>query len=208
MSRAEQAYFGWRPARHAPDCQRPVWEVDDRIEYDAWRSRGDGVDHRCPDDDCNHGNEYTGLTVRVVCHSCGVARVYSGELGAIGGTTTANLGYGQPPRKTAGLWLYPGPPFADGEAEPDDYLCTLSRVERVEPENVVGYIGQGRGRKGALIWGAAALPETDDTTPGRRRRSLQYSVRSGDLSFRTVTGAAKWVRAQVLAAADAGAGDG
>ncbi len=198
MRNAHDTYLGWSQPSHAPGCKRPVWEIDTRIVHDAWLGRNDGVSHSCANDDCEHGDHYTALTVRLVCRSCTVAHLFCGGAMSTETTNTATLGYGQPPRKAGGLWLHPGPPLLGPKDGPDDYLCTLQEVQRVRREDVVGIVGQGRGRRGAVRWGAAAVPELDKRRPGA---PMTYRFVSGKLTFRSVGGAATWVREQVLAAA-------
>jgi hypothetical protein len=193
---APDLYFGWQQPGHAPGCARPAWVVDVRTEYNAWRGKAEGgPGHSCPDEDCGHHDRYQAETVRVVCRSCGVVHLYRGEGTGFEITTTKATGYGQAPRKVAGLWLYPGAPLLHHDTEPYDYLCARDRVDRLEPEHVVGYIGQGRGKRGGITWAAAALPDVVDR--GSCRPSLQYTVKSGDVTFKTVAGAAKWVAAEV-----------
>ncbi|HEX6359471.1 hypothetical protein [Actinophytocola sp.] len=204
MPTAANAYFGWSQPAHRPDCKRPAWEVDSRPDYSAWRPRNEGCDHSCPNEGCEHGNEYECLTVRLVCRSCDLVRRFRGESYELAPTTTAATGYGTPPRKVGALWLYAGPPLLYDGTEPDEYLCAPERVDRLEPEHVVGSIGRHEGQRGGVSWKGAALPEiiTPRYTP---RPYLTYTVVSGDVRFRSVKAAANWVQAQVEAAGDAAA---
>lgn len=205
MNDAHGLYLGWSQPGHHPDCPRRVWEVDTRTNHDARRGRHEGAEHRCPNEDCSHDDQYSELTVRVICRGCTAVHVYVGEETARSGGSTRQLGYGQRPRKVGGLWLHPGAPLLYDDEVPWDFLCALDRVDRLEREHIVGYIRQARGRLGALKWSAAAVPELGDT--GRASgRPLTYRVRSGDGMFKTPTAAAKWVREQVDAAQSAEAG--
>lgn len=202
MRIATDVYFGWGQPGHMQGCARPAWEVDTRVEYHVWRGSHGGGDHSCPSEDCGHRNRYDALTVRVICRSCGVIHLHRGELMATETTTTRSIGYGQPPRKVAGLWLYPGAPLLLADPEPYEYLCTIDRVDRLEPDHVVGYIAQGRGKRGGVTWAAAALPEIDHDNSLRRPR-LRYTVTSGETTFKTATAAAKWLRDRIADGAPA-----
>jgi hypothetical protein len=203
MNNAADAYFGWSQPTHRPDCKRPSWEVDTRPDDSAWRGRRhDERDHSCPNEECDHANEYSSLTVRLVCRACDVVRLFRGESDALAPTTTRAIGFGQTPRKIGALWLYPGPPLLYDEPDPSEYLCALQRVDRLEPEHVVGCVGRGTGQRGGVVWGAAAGPEL--STPRYTSRTyITYAVPSGDRRFKNMTAAAKWVQAQVEAAAAA-----
>lgn len=152
-----ETYFGWTELAHAEDCKRPVWTVDTRTEHDTWRprTRGSEVDHRCQDEECGHGQRYDRTTVRIVCRSCGRAHlVRSGQQPRR--TSTGFLGYGQAPRKVAGLLLWPGEPLTtfgmsvrDGQHVPYELLVTGPGVTRPRREDLVGEIAQSITRRGA-----------------------------------------------------------
>ncbi|UQI49830.1 hypothetical protein M1P56_35665 (plasmid) [Streptomyces sp. HU2014] len=202
-SDALAAHLGWRPFRHRPDCAKPVWEVDQQSDPDARRSRRGGPEHACPNEDCGHSSHYDRVTVRVLCRSCGTVHLISGEEHTSRTTTTASTGYGQPPKRVGGLWLYPGPPLLDLSWEksgPGAYLCSLEKVERLTDKDIVGAIGEGRGARGGAIWSAGALPTFRPSVTGRPEPFPTWARGSGDTTFKTVAAAAKWVKAEVDAA--------
>jgi hypothetical protein len=199
MNTAADAYFAWSQPGHHQGCKRPVWEVDTRIDHDAWHHRGGGGDHSCPNEDCGHANDYSALSIRLVCRCCEAVYLYRGEFEATAATTTRRTGFGQAPRRVGGIWLYPGPPLLHDDSEPYEYLCALRRVDRLQPTDVVGCLGQRQGRRGAVLWTAGALPELRDSR-SNSRPFLSYTVLTGDVAFRTTTAAAKWVLKQVQAA--------
>lgn len=194
------AHLGWRPFQHRDGCARPVWEVDQQAETDARRDRRGGG-HSCPAEDCGHHDHYDKVTVRLLCRSCAMVHLISGEERSSTMTTTASTGYGQPPKKTGGLWLYPGPPLLHWpSAGPSGYLCSRKHVERLAPEDVVGALGEGRGPRGAVTWSAGALPTWKPSVTGSGTFPLPTWTKGADAQFRTVAAAAKWVKAQVDAA--------
>ncbi|WP_060952426.1 hypothetical protein [Streptomyces hygroscopicus] len=198
---AQDTYLGWEALEHRPDCQRPSWEVDVRTERGGRDLRSYSDDqrrkHSCPDEYCGHGNTFDRITVRIVCRSCGLAHLISGEESEDTGRTSTgvkHLGYGMEPRRIAGLYLWPGEPWlAYGRAvsdEPHDFLVTRTRVDRVTAADVVGQILQGRGGRGAVRWSANAVANPEG----------QYGL--GQLRFdqateglRSVAAAAKWIAA-------------
>lgn len=201
-SDALAAYLGWQTFRHRPDCARPVWEVDQQSEPDKRRDRRGGPEHSCPNEDCGHHNHYDKVTVRVLCRSCGTVRQISGEEHSTRTTTTASTGYGQAPKRLGGLWLYPGPPLLDFmDAGPSAYLCSLQKVDRLTEKDIVGGIGEGRGPRGGTIWSAGALPTFEPSVTGRAAPYPTWAKASGDKKFTTIAAAAKWVKAEVDAAA-------
>jgi hypothetical protein len=192
------AHLGWRPFGHRPDCAQPSWEVTQQHESDARRTLRGGPEHACPNEDCGHSAHYDKVTVRVLCRSCDTVHLISGEEHTSRSTTTASTGYGQAPRKAAGLWLYPGPPLLDWrDAGPGGYLCSLAKVERLTQDDIVGAIGEGRGARGATTWSAGALPTWNPPAAGRADLFPTWARGSGDTTFKTVAAAAKWVKAQV-----------
>ncbi|WP_330335748.1 hypothetical protein OHS33_39580 (plasmid) [Streptomyces sp. NBC_00536] len=201
-SDALSAYLGWTRPAHRPDCARPSWEVDLRTEFGQHRNRRGGPAHSCPNDDCDHGDQYEEVTVRLLCRSCQVVRLITGEEQSDRSTTTASTGYGQAPKPVAGLWLYPGPPLLRlHDSTPYSYLCTLERVEQLDEKDIVGTIVEGRGSRGATVWSAAALLEVRHLPSVRTEPYFTWKTVSGDTAFKTVAAAAKWVKAAVDAAA-------
>ncbi|MFJ2589700.1 hypothetical protein [Streptomyces sp. NPDC087538] len=196
-SAALSAHLDWNPFRHQPDCAKPVWEVGQRAEPDILRVRRGGPEHACPNEECGHRDHYDRVTVRVLCRSCGTVHLISGEEYTTRTTTTASTGYGQPPKRVAGLWLYPGPPLLDwGDAGPGAYLCSREKVTRLSEDDIVGAVVEGRGKRGATVWHAVAGPEF-------RSGYVRWAKRSGEKPFASTTAAAKWVAAQLDAAATA-----
>lgn len=205
MTTVQDSYLGWELLTHFTACKRPVWEVDvrrgDALRYQGGLAHEERPDHSCTDELCTHGNRFDELTVRVVCRSCGKAEVITGEQTEDTGhssTSATMLGYGLPPRKTAGVWLWPGQPWLNvGRAnspEPHDFLVTAERVERVTQEDVVGQITQTRGQRGGVIWTAAAIPSEDGPYGvGGTDRIRWARVLDG---LKTPAGAAKWIAAQ------------
>lgn len=201
----QTTYLGWEELAHRRDCKRPQWTVEVRDDSSAYRYRprhGEPQpNHSCPDGYCDHGSKFTEQTVRIVCRSCGVVELIKGEVTEDTGrstTSTRELGYGLAPRKVAGLFLYPGEPFLNfgrlGTNEPHDFLVTRTRVDRVTAEDVVGQIVQGRTKRRAVCWNAAAGPRTDG--PFGYGDGVHFGEASDD-SLRTVTAAAKWITARL-----------
>ncbi|MGW7201074.1 hypothetical protein [Streptomyces chryseus] len=195
----QDTYLGWRHLEHAPACKRPEWGVDVREDDYALRENYGGPGHGCPIDDCGHANRYTQTTVRIVCRSCGTAHVLDGENVQTTTTRTEHLGYGLPPRKVAGLHLWPAEPWLyfgrSASDEPHDFLVTSERVDRVTEADVVGQITQGRGKRGGIVWSAAAVPSPRGPYGDGRASGVAYAQLADGL--RTVPAAAKWIAAQL-----------
>jgi hypothetical protein len=168
-----------------------VWVVDVRGGYHEFRDGGPG--HFCPNVDCNHHDQYETQVVRLMCETCGVVRIYTGEFRAQETTTTRNTGYGQRPRRIGGLWLYPGPPIVYGEADPWDYLVSRAKVPRLTPADVVGWIGQTPGPRGGTAWKARARPEPMDPDWDPAGLHLRYTLDGGG-PFKTIPAAARWIQ--------------
>lgn len=201
MSTAQIAYLGWELLEHAEGCRRPVWTVDVRTESE-YRPRRDGAGHDCPNENCAHGDRFEATTVRIVCSSCGTAHLLTADSERVRRRSTAALGYGQQPRRVAGLWLWPDEPLLSWgrgkDEEPWGYLATRQRVDRVTAADVVGEILQGRGKRGGVVWSAAAVP----SQTGRHGVGpVRWATATTDL--RSVAAAAKWIATQ-LALAEAG----
>ncbi|MFI0901770.1 hypothetical protein [Streptomyces sp. NPDC020983] len=180
-----------------------------RTEYDQRWGRFDEGGHSCPNEDCNHHDRYDRLTVRIVCHSCHVVQLITGEEHSWAGTTTASIGYGQPPKRAGGLWLYPGPPLLERlNPEPSAYLCTLEKVAELTEKDIVGAIAEEHTKRHRLVWSASALPTVSAPLPGHTAPYVAWAKDSGDQRFPTVAAAAKWVKAQVDAATEEAAAPG
>lgn len=201
MTTVQSTYLGWEQPEHLDGCKRPVWHVDFRTDPEEFRGRHDGAAHACANDECGHGDRYPRTTVRVVCTSCQAALVIQGDdcHTSWGRTADTTYGFGLPPRKLAGLLLWPGEPFLDfgryRSDEPYDLLVTRPGVKRVAREDVVGVIMQTRGKRGAVTWSAAVGPRDSKYLRGR----IDWSRHSGDdATLRSVTAAARWVAANQM----------
>lgn len=209
MKRVQDSYLGWELLTHLKGCKQPSWEVSVRLDDDAPRyhsslAHEDRAEHGCKDEHCTHRNRFDALVVRVVCRSCGMVEMITGEQTEDTGRSTGStrmLGYGLPPRRVAGLLLWPGEPWLNiGRAnspEPHDFLVTATGVKRVTKDVVLGQITQGRGRRGGVNWTGSAGPN--------ERGAYGYGL--GQLSwdhaqdgFKTPAGAAKWVAARLAEA--------
>ncbi|MGW9439623.1 hypothetical protein [Streptomyces sp. NPDC055607] len=198
-SLAVNAHLDWRTLHHREDCAKPAWEVALQTEAARPRPRRGGPEHSCPDEECGHHDHHDKITVRVLCRSCGTVHLISGEEYTTRTTTTARTGYGQAPKKMAGLWLYPGPPLLDWQdAGPSAYLCSLEKVEHLTQKDIVGVVMEGRGKRGATVWSAAIGP---DFQPYGLYGYTNWAKNSGEKPFTSVTAAAKWVAAELDAAA-------
>ncbi|MFI8365298.1 hypothetical protein ACIGD1_34740 [Streptomyces sp. NPDC085612] len=202
-SDALAAHLEWEPFSHRADCSKPVWEVDHQIVYDKLRHRHEGPEHACPNEECGHRDHYDRITVRLLCRACDTVRLIGGEEHTNETTTTARIGYGQPPKRVAGLWLYPGPPLLHLREynTPGAYLCSRERVDRLSEKDIVGAVSEGRGKRGATVWHAAVGPEFHPPARGLSGYAV-WAKNSGEKPFTSVTAAAKWVAAELDATAN------
>ena len=186
----QDTYLGWRELVHGPGCPRPSWTVDVRDDEHYRSSYGGAVErHACPNEDCDHGGAYPRTTVRVICLACHVAHVFSGESGSSRCTTTRTTGFGEAPRKVAGLYLWPGQPWFDDE--PHEFLVSRAKPQRLTAVDVVGEIHEGRGPRGGKQFSAVALPSPDGTYG---IGALRWTV--AQEGFTSCTAAVKWIAAQ------------
>lgn len=164
---ADGQYFGWWPVSHAPGCPRPAWEVAVHTDHRSGES-----------------------TVRVLCRSCERVELYSGVT-TRESSSTREIGYGQPPRRVAGVWLYPGPAFMADESDPWDYLVARERRDQLGPDDVIGWIGQQSGpRRAGLAWKALA-------GPGQITDEGRFMVHATtERVFKTIRSAAGWIGTQ------------
>jgi hypothetical protein len=195
-------YLGWEQPKHFEGCKRPVWVIDFRTDEDNLRARHGGCRHSCANEECGHGDRAPRLTVRIVCHSCQATFVVDGEdaSGHWGTAKVTTWGYGLPPRRVAGLLLWPAEPLYHfgrlSTDEPFDMVVTGLGVKTVTEADVVGLIQQGRGKRDAVTWTAAAVPSPDGEYGAGQR--IRWSVVSlEDKPLRSVAAAAKWVAARV-----------
>lgn len=218
MTSALDSYLGWEKPGHRRGCAKPAWDVSFRTEEKKYRHVDYGeapLKHSCPDEYCAHGNSFDRSSVRIVCYSCGAARVITGEKTADTGesiTSATHLGYGLPPRKVAGLLLWPGTPWLDigrlREAEPHDFVVTPLKTKEVTKDTLVGQISQSRGDRGGVVWTTLAVPSPtgqfgyvsavsfDHANDGRGR---------GGKPLRTVNAAARWIGERLAEQPEAGA---
>ncbi|MGW5123019.1 hypothetical protein ACWEQ7_02960 [Streptomyces sp. NPDC004069] len=210
MTSVIETYLGWQEPRHLADCRKPDWSVQWRTDDNELRDRHAGDKHACPNEACDHADRYPRTTVRIVCTSCQAAFVIRGEADRIsrGMTSTTTYGYGLPPRRLSGLLLWPGEPWLNlgsyRSADPYDFVVTPLGVKRVTQADVVGTITQGRGKRGAVIWTATALPDPDGTHGYGRIRWNRVSDGRDGTPLRSVAAAAKWITAQTTSAKKGG----
>ncbi|GAB3117998.1 hypothetical protein GCM10027160_29420 [Streptomyces calidiresistens] len=163
MTSALSAYLGWTSFDHAPDCRRPAWDLQQKIDDDALRTRTGEQAHRCADPDCDHDRRYAELTVRAVCHSCGAVHILTGEYHSSSTTRVEVIGYGRRPRHIAGLSVWPGPGLLHERGEePWEHLLTRAGAETVSEDTLVGIIGQHRPHR-AWRYYCLALPRGDSS---------------------------------------------
>jgi hypothetical protein len=209
VTSALDTYLGWEKPQHRRDCKKSAWDVSVRVLEREYR-RGHGfhgepvVTHACADKEyCEHGATYDATVVRIVCVSCGVAQVISGEKTVDTGetlTSTKWLGYGLPPRRASGLLLWPGTPWLTPgraeSAEPHDFVVTRLRVTEVTEATVVGQISQSRGDRGGVVWTALAVPSDTGQFGYVQRLRFEHANDSrgrGGRPLRTVNAAARWI---------------
>lgn len=198
MSDVQTTYLGWTEPTHYEGCAKPQWDVDVRTEYDVYRRNvlAYGVKHSCPNEDCDHGGRVAEeTTVRLVCWSCGRAHLLNSESG-LESVSVRSLGYGLPPLKKAGLWLWPGEPLLKFEPDesPASYLVTRNRVGRVQREDVIGSISWGRTPRRREVWSAVAVPSADGLYGYGEIRWAR-----GVKDLRSLAAAAKWIADQQAA---------
>lgn len=136
-------YIGWTPLPHDPGCGQAEWLVHERGRDVLDGSR---------------------LDLRFVCPSCGAAHLLRVDtdtrpdtrwgLQVREATTTRRIGYGCPPRRAAGLWLWPAP-APDGSDDPANYVVTTVKARPQRREDVVGAAARYRTARGAHRWLAA-----------------------------------------------------
>lgn len=213
-------YLGWEQPQHFDGCKKPSWDVGIREVKDRYRHSGYGeehVKHACADKEfCSHGTSFTELVVRVVCNSCGAARLVTGEATEATGESIGSakdFAYGLPPRKVAGLLLWPALPWLGvgrlSSDEPHDFVVTRPTVKQatqVTADTVVGQITQSMGKLRGRVWSTLAVP-CPDGPYGRLVSEVRYAHANdghgqGGSPLRNVTAAARWIAAR-LAEADA-----
>ncbi|MFJ6540542.1 hypothetical protein ACIQMP_07840 [Streptomyces sp. NPDC091385] len=213
MISALDTYLGWDQPQHLPGCKRPAWDVGIRTEEREYRHRSYGdppLKHNCPDECCEHGNSFDATIVRIVCTSCGAARVITGERTQDTRdteTSTQDLGYGLPPRTAAGLLLWPGQPWLlynlRESGERHDFVVTRPKAKHVAEEAIIGQITQGRGERGGVVWTALAVPDPDGPYGFGQRLRWRYANDGrgrGGSPLRSVPAAARWINERLAEA--------
>lgn len=205
MTTATSTYLGWDLLVHFKGCEKPAWTVDVRTKHDEWRGRDGGEKHDCPNEECWHSDRLTRTTLRIVCLSCSRAYMLDSEEELRAGSpSTITKGYGEAPRRVAGLLLWPGDPFLYfgrlSTPEPWDFVVTRAGVTRVTEDDVVGVISQASGKRGARCWSVVAA-RSDEGPYGLSPLRFAHAAER----LRTVAAAAKWTAAR-LAEAETGGG--
>ncbi|WP_404871046.1 hypothetical protein ACI1MP_38160 (plasmid) [Kitasatospora griseola] len=207
------AHLGFTAPQHEAGCTATGWDVDYRIQPDVLRGDGD-EGHSCPSYDCHHGDRVEQLEVRILCRTCGAARLLQAEQPLVRGhRTTSKVGYGTPPRKVGSLWVYTGPPpqfglLSDTPGDPLWYLVARRQADRLTPDDVVGAIWPADGKRLAPGFTASTdlvpfgEPDWNDT----QSWAFKHQARSDDLHFRTIAAAVKWIEQQLADTASAKAG--
>ncbi|MBE4790968.1 hypothetical protein [Streptomyces caniscabiei] len=201
----EHTYFGWNQLTHTDNCTDPAWTIDVRHDLGIRPLANGTILHGCPDQHCAHEGGLDRVTVRAVCRSCRTAHLITGEALTRTTTTTDAIGYGQPPREIAGLYLWPSRPVLHGHGpgrsglddQPHEYLVTTTPVDRLTPDDCIGAIGWHFNAARQNRWWAGAI----QTPPPPRIKSqpgeycLAWARRSSDHT--TVDQAAAWIAATV-----------
>jgi hypothetical protein len=188
MQLIEELYLGWTPFTHLVNCPSPTWDVAEvRHDVGTRPVRTDAEDHACPTEGCDHSNTVGRARVRLLCRDCDTVYTLTAEGLGAGCSTTSLTGWGQPPRQTGGVWLWPGQPTGP-EQEPHDYLVTRDHTAAVTPSNLYGLITRYRDTDGAPRWIAGAHPDPDGAF---QVHSLRFRYRSGGLP--NLAAAARWV---------------
>lgn len=160
MELITETYLGWEPLTHTIDCTNPAWDDVEIRRTEGIRPQSTGADHHtCGHPNCEHGDTFGRVQVRMVCRGCGTVRIISGEGLTEVYSTTQNTGWGQAPTRCGGVWLWPGRPAAPG-ADPHEYLVTL-QGSVVNRATLYGIITGYRDSSGNRQWMAGAEPDPD-----------------------------------------------
>ncbi|MFF0138026.1 hypothetical protein ACFYRN_16515 [Streptomyces sp. NPDC005227] len=206
-------YLGWDELEHFAGCKRPEWKIGTRTEEDfrhvpyGFRDETLPAKHACPNEECDHSSKFEKTTTRIVCFSCGVVHLISGEDTRTRMTNTRDIGYGLTPRTVAGLLLWPGQPWLDfgrlSSDEPHDFVVTRAKVKEVTAEDVIGQVVLGTGARRGFVWTALATADPKGQYgyggPVRFLHANDGRGRGGK-PLRTVTAAARWVGARLAEA--------
>lgn len=201
----ETTYFGWAQPTHAQGCTDPNdsgWNVTERYDTGAHPpTHSTTATHACTlgPEHCSHNGEFPRLTLRLVCRAgCGAAHIFTGQYPTHEPTATGALGYGQPPRQVAGLYLWPGaiPLYNEPTAtdpQPTTYLVTRDLVPQLTPAACIGRIGRYFDSVGTYWWRAdvGQVPLPGRLTAAEVGHSLSFARRETDLP--SVEAAAAWI---------------
>jgi hypothetical protein len=173
-------YFEFRPVLgHRPSCslaETSTWEVS-RYEWYSF-----------------NGEEIRETTLRYACHECGVVLFETVGTGTERQRTHGSeIGYGSPAErlriKGLELWLWPGPRILAGDKNgPTSFYVTLVNERPRSPDDILGSVGWGSGRRGAIYWAAGCGCPSYGS----------IKVSSGG-KYRSKGAAAGWIAEQVLA---------
>ena len=196
----EETYFGWARLTHTEGCDAPSWEID--VRHDAGirpLTQSTAVIHQCPDENCGHSSSFDRVTVRIVCRSCTTVHLITGEGLGRATTSTEALGYGQPPRRLDGLYLWPSPPVLYGygpgrsglDDQPREYLVTTTLADRLTPGMCVGAIGRHFNAAHKPLWWAGAIQTPPPTRLTGQVHRLAWKHRTNEHT--SVEAAAAWI---------------
>lgn len=163
-------YLDWDRLGHHAGCKSPGFEVHRKLRERLTRDE---------------------LDIRAVCTSCGAAHLIGVTLpndpdaGYGHGweiTTTDRLGFGAPPLKVAGLYLWPGPSLDYTDNKPLVYEVTRSADRPQARQDIAGTVSQYVTPRHAHRWrGAAGFSPASASEDG----------------FTTPRAAARWVAGQL-----------
>ena len=189
MHLIEELYLGWQPLTHTVDCANPTWDTVEARYDTGGRIFTQGAEHHaCATEGCSHADTFGRVQLRLLCRDCQTVHIISGEGLGAQCTTTALTGWGQAPRKLAGLWLWPGKP-ADAKHQPHAYLVTREHAQPTEA-NLYGIITRYRDAEGTPWWIAGAVR---DDNGEHYVHSLRWRYRSNSLN--DLPEAADWIAA-------------
>lgn len=188
MHLIEELYLGWQPLTHTITCPAPTWDSVELRHDEGARQVATGAEaHECISGDCGHENTFGRVQVRLLCRDCDTVYVLAGEGLGSTCTTTALTGWGQPPRKLAGVWLWPGE-AATAEGRPHDYFVTRDPAAPATPGALLGLITSYWDSVGAPLWIAYAHHHPDGA---HKRDRLTFIHRTDALT--SVEDAVRWV---------------
>jgi hypothetical protein len=177
MRNAVDTYLGWEPFPHLKGCTATTVDFQ----------------HRTTDRRFSNTEE---LDVRAVCRRCGVVQLlnattpYDDETYHVrtDRVTTDYIGYGRPPLRRSGLWVWPGPRvdrFGRRDNPPLSYLATQSPATPRTREDVVGAVLYRSGPRGGDLWDACL--------------GIDPPTLNAPHPFRSEAAGFKWIAAQLAA---------